>query len=81
MAMLHIPLLHGLAYLVNVMRHGPDHGNFSAFSSVPIPPNAGVGLLLTYVAWAVVILILYPLCRWFADYKSRHRDVTWLSYF
>src|SRR6187551_1671606 len=74
--MLHLPLLHGLAYVVNVIRHGPDHGNFSAFSSVPIPPNAGVGLFLTYVAWAVVIFLLYPLCRWFADYKLRHRDVT-----
>jgi hypothetical protein len=36
--------------------------------------------LRVYVVWALVIIALYPLCRRYAEYKSRHRDDWWLSY-
>ena len=75
---LHIPLIHGLAYITNVIRVG--RSDFSPLGGTP-PPDAGVGLLATYAVWAAVVLALYPLCRWFVDYKQRHRDLTWLSYF
>lgn len=78
--MLHIPLLHGLAWLLNAVRHGPDQANFNAFTTVPVPPDAGVGLFGTYLVWAAIVLMLYPLCRWFAGLKQRRRDA-WLSYF
>jgi hypothetical protein len=29
--------------------------------------------------WLVVLLALYPLCRWFAALKQRRKD-WWLSY-
>jgi len=76
--LLHIPLLHGLAYLMHWLRHG--QGNFSAFSSVKVPADAGVSLALTYVAWFLVVASLYPLCVWFAGLKRRRSDA-WLSYF
>lgn len=40
----------------------------------------GFGLPAVYAAWLVVLLSLYPLCRWFAGLKARRRDVWWLSY-
>jgi len=43
------------------------------------PPNYGFPLWTVYVAWIFVILIMYPLCRWFAQLKQRRRD-WWLSY-
>jgi uncharacterized membrane protein len=30
------------------------------------------GLLATYVSWALVILVLLPLCSWYRGYKRRH---------
>jgi hypothetical protein len=27
-----------------------------------------------------VILICYPLCRWYANYKRKHKEQWWLSY-
>ena len=74
---LHIPLIHGLAYAMHHFRHGT--GNLSAFGGT-VPPGAGVGLFLTYVVWALIVIALYPLCRWFAGLKRRRRDA-WLSYF
>jgi uncharacterized membrane protein len=44
-------------------------------------PKAGYGLPLAgvYVVWAIVVVLLYPLCRWVASVKARRKD-WWLSY-
>jgi uncharacterized membrane protein len=43
------------------------------------PRDWGVSLPAVYLAWAFVIVTLYPACRWFGELKSRRRD-WWLSY-
>jgi len=45
----------------------------------PNPGNLGFSLWVVYVFWFLGLLLLYPLCRWFADVKRRRRD-WWLSY-
>jgi len=42
-------------------------------------PNAGFNLVVVYLAWITGVLLLYPLCKWFAGVKQRRRD-WWLSY-
>jgi hypothetical protein len=39
----------------------------------------GYDLPLVYAVWIGVILVLYPVCRWFANVKRRRREA-WLSY-
>jgi uncharacterized membrane protein len=43
------------------------------------PPDFGGPLWAVYVCWIVSLLVMYPLCRWFAGVKARRRD-WWLSY-
>jgi uncharacterized membrane protein len=43
------------------------------------PKGYGVGLPGVYLAWILVIAILYPYCRWVAGVKARRQD-WWLSY-
>jgi len=43
------------------------------------PLTFGYDLGVVYLVWAVVILLLYPLCRWYNKYKSTHTQ-WWLSY-
>jgi uncharacterized membrane protein len=43
------------------------------------PPGYGLSLVGVYGVWLLVIVLLYPLCRWMADLKSRNRS-WWLSY-
>ena len=43
------------------------------------PKGYGVGLPGVYALWAVVVIALYPFCRWVAAVKARRRD-WWLSY-
>lgn len=42
--------------------------------------GSGVGLGAIYLIWLAVVLSLFPLCRWYGEYKSRHRDREWLRY-
>ena len=43
------------------------------------PAEYGISLPGVYVVWLLVIVLLYPFCRWFADLKRRRKD-WWLSY-
>ena len=44
--------------------------------------GAGYGfpLWVTYAVWVLVVLMLYPLCKWYDRYKTAHKDNKWLSY-
>ncbi|HEX6732663.1 MAG TPA: heparan-alpha-glucosaminide N-acetyltransferase domain-containing protein [Pyrinomonadaceae bacterium] len=43
------------------------------------PSGTGFNLAVVYTAWIAGVLLLYPLCKWFAGVKQRRRD-WWLSY-
>ncbi|HPH91945.1 MAG TPA: heparan-alpha-glucosaminide N-acetyltransferase domain-containing protein [Ferruginibacter sp.] len=47
---------------------------------VPALKGYGFPLWVVYTVWVTVILILYPLCRKFDQYKSSHKEKWWLSY-
>jgi len=40
----------------------------------------GFPLWVVYVVWVFIILLLYPLCKWFDRYKQAHKEKWWLSY-
>lgn len=44
------------------------------------PDGYGHGLLFIYAMWLAVVLLMYPLCKWFAEFKQQHPDRRWLSY-
>jgi uncharacterized membrane protein len=44
-----------------------------------ITAEGGYSLGVTYLVWISLVLLLYPLCRWYNRYKSTHTD-KWLSY-
>jgi hypothetical protein len=82
--LLHIPLIHVLALIVCYVHYGQVHWMFESpdLGSFPIakPPGWGFSLPIIYLVWAFVVVLLYPLCRWFAALRQRSSDA-WLSYF
>jgi len=82
--LLHVPLIHLLALAVCYARYGQVHWMFESpnLASFPITPPPGWGYLLpvVYFMWILVVLALYPACRWFSGVRQRRAD-TWLSYF
>ena len=74
---LHVYLIHGLALALGVGTGFPAADFLVAWPA--FPRGFGVGLTAVYLAWALVVLALYPACRWFAQVKERRRD-WWLGY-
>lgn len=64
----HLYLIHGLAVVYVWIREGAL-GN----------TGPGFGLPGVYLVTLLVVLLLYPLCAWFAALKARRREA-WLSY-
>lgn len=80
---LHFFLIHLLVVALSYLRYGevsetfqsPDLAHFP-FSA---PPGWNVGLPAIYGLWIMVVLMLFPLCRWYAALRQR-RHSWWLSY-
>lgn len=45
-----------------------------------IKEGEGVQLRYVYLIWLAIVVILYPLCKWYDNYKTRHKEKKWLSY-
>ena len=77
--MAHIYVAHVVAMLLALVQGGElrripvlsDPGSMPTWYGVPLP---GV-----YLAWALVVVLLYVPCRWYARLKSRRND-WWLRY-
>jgi uncharacterized membrane protein len=83
---IHFYAAHAAAVLLAVLRYGGNAMGF-VFHPVPsmggppelFPPQFGYDLWVVYLVWALLVLALYPACRWFADIKAKRRS-WWLSY-
>ncbi len=76
-----VPLFYYFVHIVLMRWVGIaiSYGRFGAHFLDPPPGHTGLGLWAAYVGWALALLLLYPLCRWFAGVKSRRRE-WWMSY-
>lgn len=76
--LLHLPLLHGLGVGLSYWRHGLVPKSWFDFPG-HAPEGEGFPLPLIYLFWAGAVLLLFPLCWWFGNFKRRHKGA-WLSY-
>ena len=82
----HFWILHALASALAYLRYGSASLAF-LFNPLPsmggprelFPADFGYPLWVTYAVWVLVVLLLYPACRWFAELKARSQS-WWLSY-
>jgi len=83
---LHFYLAHLAAVLLAFARYGGSAWTF-VFHRVPsmggpatlFPPRFGEDLWVVYLVWGVIVLTLYPACRWFGNLKTRRRE-WWFGY-
>lgn len=79
---LHFFILHTACMIFFLVRgHSFSEGleDGQGFHPYFIKPGEGYSLLVTYIAWFALLIILYPLCKWFSNYKKTHKQ-WWLSY-
>ncbi len=75
--LLHIPLIHVLAVVVSLVRHGSVVPWL--FGNHPMqPPEQPAGymwsLWLLYLVFVITVAILYYQCRWYGAEKARRKD-------
>jgi uncharacterized membrane protein len=79
----HFFILHTAAIIVYLSR---GHSVAEGMKGVPgLPfkfavPGEGYSLLAVYGIWILLVIILYPICKWYDSYKTRHKEKWWLSY-
>jgi uncharacterized membrane protein len=77
---LHLYLLNIMARLCAVAFHQPIFYGTVIADFAQRPAGYGHGLAFIYAMWILSVAILYLPCRWFMEFRGRHRDWTWLSY-
>lgn len=81
----HLLLAHALTIPAALIAYG--HAGFLLVNALPsmggdashFPPHFGYSLAVVYAVWILVVLLMYPACRRFANLKARRKD-WWLSY-
>ncbi len=80
----HLFLAHLIEIVMNFVRYGAKPFLLLAPPSMGspaelFPPDFGFPLWTVYAVWIVVLVMLYPMCLWFARLKQRRHD-WWLTY-
>ncbi|MFL5786974.1 MAG: DUF1624 domain-containing protein [Flavisolibacter sp.] len=79
---LHFYIIHTLCLLLFLTR---KHSFADGLKDIPgdpfkfVIPGEGYHLWTVYLIWIGVVAVLYPLCKWYSNYKLTHKN-WWLSY-
>ena len=80
---LHVLLIHTLVAINFFAKGHTMKEALQSMNNVPFLfeiPGEGYRLAIVYLIWIAVVLMLYPLCRWYDKYKTTHKEKKWLSY-
>jgi len=79
---IHIYLIHLLAMIATNFSGHTWHDMVlnSWIQFEPQLKGYGFPLWVAYAVWASIIIGLFPLCKWYDNYKKAHRGKWWLSY-
>jgi uncharacterized membrane protein len=80
--LLHLLVIHVSALVVNLVITGSAHSEW--YMRAPFvwieQQEYWWSLTMLYFVFIVDVIILYFPCRWYAGYKTRHRDALWTKY-
>ncbi|RYC52464.1 DUF1624 domain-containing protein [Flagellimonas olearia] len=79
---LHIYAIHVLAVFAAILT-GFNFSDMVIDLWVTLQPQLrgyGFSLWVVYLIWILLTLALYPICSWYNDYKTTHREKWWLTY-
>jgi uncharacterized membrane protein len=79
--LLHLYIIHCLMIIIMLLQgyHWADL-SFEPFQYGRAGPDSGIKLPAIYLVWLSVVVILYPLCHWYGNYKTAHKENKFLRY-
>jgi uncharacterized membrane protein len=79
--LVHLYLIHSLMIAIMFLQGFRwSDLSFEAFQYGRAGAGSGIGLTTVYLIWLSVVVILYPLCKWYGNYKAAHREKKFLRY-
>jgi len=76
----HLYLIHLLMLVMVFIQGFSFHDlNFGTLNNGR-PKGSGVELGVIYLIWIGVVLLLFPVCKWYGQYKANHKDKVILRY-
>lgn len=79
---LHFYMLHTLSTILFFTRGHAFTDGFQSIFGIPfnfLIAGEGYSIGIVYLIWVLLVLALYPLCKWFSRYKQEHQQ-WWVSY-
>lgn len=79
---LHIYVIHFFA-VIAALSTGFEFSDMVIDIWVTLQPELqgyGFNLWVVYLIWIVLTIAMYPICSWYNNYKTNHREKWWLSY-
>ena len=74
--MVHIYLIHGLSTILFFTRGHSFAEGIQNINGIPfyfIIPGEGYSIGIVYLIWMLIVIALYPLCKWFSDLKQKSK--------
>jgi uncharacterized membrane protein len=78
---IHLYIIHSLMFIILLIQgfRWCDFA-FGLFKNGRPETGGGVGLMWIYLIWIGVVVLLYPICKWYGNYKVAHPEKTFLRY-
>ena len=77
---LHWYILHPIMFLIVFLQGYKISDLVFGFNLGRPKGPSGVNLWLIYLIWILVVIMLYPVCKWYGKYKLNHKEKKWLRY-
>ncbi|NCT95045.1 MAG: DUF1624 domain-containing protein [Chitinophagaceae bacterium] len=76
----HFYLIHVLVFLMLFLQGFGVSDMVFGFNFGRPMTGSGLSLWAVYLVWIGVVALMYPLCKWYGNYKAAHKSATWLRY-
>jgi uncharacterized membrane protein len=78
--LMHLLVIHVAALVAMFIRTGAyQNGWYLTAPYAQVPQEARWPLAMLYLTWAICIVVLFPLCRWYEE-RKRTRPAPWMRY-
>ena len=75
-----IHLFSAIAFFIRGHTFAEDAMDLSTPFIKFIKAGEGIQLRYVYIIWLSIVIVMYPICKWYDKYKTSHKEKKWLSY-
>jgi uncharacterized membrane protein len=78
--LVHWYIIHPLVFLMVFLQGFKSADMVFGFNFGRPKSGSGLELWAVYLIWIAIVVVMYPLCKWYARYRENHKEKMWLRY-